>query len=157
MKSPSFPSEKENSVALHPNDQLRRKLADLTSDSSFSSDLSNKFLKSLIKKKSLPVFLSEGTQTEEKLFSGSQELEELKDKNRKLEQTIANFQADIDKLRFENLKLEKTIKTLQESLAIRGQVRFLRKKKIVLSIFSSGGNLKTIESEQYKLSFFSAF
>ena len=79
-------------------------------------DLSNKFLKSLIKKKSLPMCQSQSIQTDDWIS-------EILEKNHGLESQLKVYQSDIDKLRFENLKLEKTLKTLQESLAIRGQVR----------------------------------
>ena len=79
-------------------------------------DLSNKFLKSLIKKKSLPMCQSQSIQTDDWLS-------ELLEKDNRLESQLKIYESDIDKLRFENMKLEKTLKTLQETLATRGQVR----------------------------------
>ena len=78
-------------------------------------DLSNKFLKSLIKKKSLPMCQSQSIQTDD--WNS-----EILEKSHRLESQLKVYESDIDKLRFENLKLEKTLKTLQESLALRGQV-----------------------------------
>ncbi len=70
-------------------------------------------MKSLIKKKSFPIFLHQSCQTE--FFS------EITTENN--EKMMRVLEEDVNKLRFENIRLEKALKTAQNSLALRGKVR----------------------------------
>ena len=97
----------------------------------FNEDISNKFMKSLIKNKNLPVFITQGVQTEGVFIENCCQTDEnWKDFDR----MVKILEDDVNKLRIENIRLDKSLKTAQNSLALRGQVTFIKNGDLCIKI-----------------------
>ena len=102
-------TEKMRGFSKEEEGKKTKKFSEFLAD---SSEISNKFMKSLIKKRSFPSFTHQSSQTEVPAEISSENNERM----------MRILEEDAHKLRFENIRMEKALKTAQNSLALRGQV-----------------------------------